>query len=176
VIKYGLIADAEFFIWLEQNIEKLMGRDPSAIAHAIAVSCQTKADVVAADETEQGVRAILNLGHTFGHAIEAAQHYKEWLHGEAVGAGMVMAAYLSMLEGMISSDDFARTTALIKKANLPTKAPKNISNEQFLDLMGLDKKVLDGQLRLVLMKSIGDAFVTKEFDYKNLETVLNDRE
>jgi len=173
VIKYGLIADVEFFHWLEDNIDQLMARDSDAIAHAIAVSCQTKANVVAADETEQGIRAILNLGHTFGHAIEAAQHYQDWLHGEAVGAGMVMAAELSMREGLISSQDFLRTETLISKANLPTKAPADISSERFMDLMGLDKKVLDGRIRLVLMRSIGDAFVTKDFDYENLEAVLN---
>lgn len=175
VIKYGLIADARFFDWLEENIDALMQRDSSAIAHAIAVSCQTKANVVAADETEQGIRAILNLGHTFGHAIEAAQEYKDWLHGEAVGAGMVMAAELSMLEGMISDKDLERTKAIIKKAKLPIQAPKDISNERFMDLMGLDKKVLDGRIRLVLMRSIGDAFVTNDFEYRNLETVLSNR-
>ena len=173
VIKYGLIADADFFTWLEQNMASLMNREEDALNHAIAVSCQTKANVVAADETEQGVRAILNLGHTFGHAIEAAQHYKEWLHGEAVGAGMVMAADLSYRQGLIALEDLDRTRDLISKANLPVAAPDNIGRETFLSLMGLDKKVLDGRLRLILLKSIGKAFVTTDISMPDLHAVLD---
>lgn len=173
VIKYGLIADAEFFHWLEENVGQLMARDPKAIAQAIAVSCQTKANVVAADETEQGMRAILNLGHTFGHAIEAAQEYQDWLHGEAVGAGMVMAADLSYRQGLITDTDLERTTALIAKAGLPVKAPDNIQEEQFLSLMGLDKKVLDGRLRLVLLRKIGEAFVTTDISMADLSALLS---
>ena len=173
VIKYGLIADADFFTWLEQNMASLMNRDADALNHAIAVSCQTKANVVSADETEQGVRAILNLGHTFGHAIEAAQHYKEWLHGEAVGAGMVMAADLSYRQGLIALEDLDRTKDLISRANLPVTAPDNIGRETFLSLMGLDKKVLDGRLRLILLKSIGKAFVTTDISMPDLHAILD---
>lgn len=172
VIKYGLIADLDFLDWLEQNIEKLMQRDEETIARAIAVSCEIKARVVAADETEQGVRAILNLGHTFGHAIEAFQQYKDWLHGEAVGAGMVMATELSMRMGNISEQDYVRAKKLISAAGLPTEPPKNIPRNDFLHLMGLDKKVLNGQLRLVLLKSLGEAMVTSEFPMDKLEAVL----
>ncbi len=172
VIKYGLIADADFLSWLELNIEPLMKRDSHAIARAIAVSCEIKARVVAADETEQGVRAILNLGHTFGHAIEAFQQYKEWLHGEAVGAGMILAAELSMRMGNITEQDYLRAKTLIAAAGLPTEPPENISREDFLSLMGLDKKVLDGRLRLVLLESLGEAIVTSDFPIDKLESVL----
>lgn len=172
VIKYGLIADPDFLSWLEQNIDRIMRREEEAIARAIAVSCEIKARVVAADETEQGLRAILNLGHTFGHAIEAFQQYKDWLHGEAVGAGMVMAAELSMRMGNINEQDFLRTKKLIAAAGLPTEPPKDIPRNDFLHLMGLDKKVLDGQLRLVLLKSLGEAIVTSEFPMEKLEAVL----
>lgn len=175
VIKYGLIADADFFQWLEESMDLLVARDANAIAQAIAVSCQTKADVVAADEKEQGVRAILNLGHTFGHAIEAAQQYKDWLHGEAVGAGMVMAADLSYRQGLISEQDLQRTKTLVAKAGLPISAPKDIGEETFLSLMGIDKKVLDGRLRLVLLNGIGDAYVTSEFSMPDLKAVLTGR-
>jgi len=173
VIKYGLISDVDFFEWLERNIDLLMARDTDAINYAIAVSCQTKANVVAADETEQGVRAILNLGHTFGHAIEAAQKYKDWLHGEAVGAGMVMAADLSFRQDFITFEDLARAKNLIAKAGLPTEAPDNIERTQFLSLMGLDKKVLDGRLRLVLLKTIGEAFVTSDISMPDLLSLLS---
>lgn len=173
VIKYGLIADSDFFEWLEENIDKLMARDTDAINHAIAISCRTKAYVVAADETEQGVRAILNLGHTFGHAIEAAQEYRGWLHGEAVGAGMVMAADLSFRQGLIASDDLTRARNLIAKAGLPVVAPDNISQDRFLSLMGLDKKVLDGRLRLILLRAIGDAFVTEDISMPDLHSLLS---
>lgn len=172
VIKYGLIADPDFLNWLEKNIGKLMRRDVEAIARAIAVSCETKARVVALDETEQGLRAILNLGHTFGHAIEAFQKYKDWLHGEAVGAGMAMAVELSMRMGNISEQEFLRARKLIAAAGLPTDPPRNIPRDEFLHLMGLDKKVLDGQLRLVLLKSLGEAVVTSEFPMDKLEAVL----
>jgi len=172
VIKYGLIYDKAFFTWLENNIEDLMARDQDAMTYAISVSCQTKANIVAADETEQGIRAILNLGHTFGHAIEAAQNYKDWLHGEAVGAGMVMAAKLSMMTGNLDQTDVDKIIALISNAGLPISPPTDISPEQFLHFMGLDKKVLDGTLRLVLLNSIGDALVTTKFSMNDLRVVL----
>jgi 3-dehydroquinate synthase len=164
VIKYGLISDAAFFAWLEQNIELLISGDEAALEYAVLRSCQNKAGVVAQDEHEGGIRAILNFGHTFGHAIETAQGYGNWLHGEAVAVGMVMATDLSMRRGDISSDDLARVIALLKRAQLPIKAPKDMTPEQFIELMGVDKKILDGRLRLVLLESLGKAIVTSDVD------------
>lgn len=164
VIKYGLIADYKFFEWLEENMDALLQRDEQALAYAIRRSCENKARVVALDEKEGGVRAILNLGHTFGHAIEAAQGYGQWLHGEAVGAGMVMAADLSHRRGSLSAGDLARTTALIERAGLPIKAPADMMPEDFLSLMGVDKKVLDGRLRLVLLQALGEAVITSDIE------------
>lgn len=168
VIKYGLISDIEFFVWLEQNIELLIRGDEAALSYAVLRSCRNKADVVAQDEHEGGIRAILNLGHTFGHAIETAQGYGNWLHGEAVSAGMVMAADLSMRRGDISNNDLQRIIALLERAQLPTKAPTDMTPEQFVELMGVDKKILDGRLRLVLLASLGQAIVTSEIDTKLL--------
>jgi 3-dehydroquinate synthase len=171
VIKYGLIADTEFFHWLENNIQLLLERDSTALAYAIERSCENKARVVSQDEREGGIRAILNLGHTFGHAIETFQSYGDWLHGEAIAAGMVMAAELSHLMGWVSEDDVCRTRELLALCDLPVAAPKEMSSDMFLDLMSVDKKVLDGSLRLVLLKSIGHAVVTADFD-QNLLTEL----
>jgi len=168
VIKYGLISDIEFFEWLEQNIELLIQGDEAALTYAVLRSCQNKADVVAQDEHEGGIRAILNLGHTFGHAIETAQGYGNWLHGEAVAAGMVMAADLSMRRGDISDNDLQRIISLLQRAQLPTKAPEDMTPEQFIELMGVDKKVLDGRLRLVLLTALGQAIVTSDIDIKLL--------
>lgn len=173
VIKYGLIADADFLDWLEANMSALMARDAECIAKCIRTSCQTKADVVAADEREQNIRAILNLGHTFGHAIEAAQHYKEWLHGEAVAAGMVMAAKFSQKLGWITANDVHRVELIIAAANLPIKVPGNIGTDTFLDYMGLDKKVLNGKLRLVLLKKLGEAVVTEDFSMSDLRDFID---
>ncbi len=163
VIKYGLIHDAEFFLWLERNITALKSRDKPALACAIERSCAIKAEIVSADEREGGVRALLNLGHTFGHAIETGTGYGNWLHGEAIGAGMVMAADLSARHGWISRDDVERTSALIRKAGLPVTPPPEMSKQQFLDLMAVDKKAVDGGLRLVLLKAIGKALVTADY-------------
>ena len=172
VIKYGLIRDKNFFVWLENNIEALMARDTDCLAEAIYISCQTKAEVVSLDETEQGLRAILNLGHTFGHAIEAAQEYKDWLHGEAVGAGMAMAARMSKQMGLITDTDVERTEKLLVAANLPVKAPKNIPADTMRKLMSHDKKVSHGQLRLVLLKQIGEAIITSDFEESLLQEIL----
>ncbi len=174
VIKYGLIYDEPFLGWIENNIEALRAREADALAHAIRRSCEIKAAVVAQDERESGLRAILNLGHTFGHAIEAGMGYGEWLHGEAVGAGMCMAARLSELEGWISAADVARVRAIVKRAGLPIHAPESMTSEQFQHLMGIDKKVLDGKLRLVLLQSIGKAVVTGAFSPKHLQTCLDE--
>lgn len=172
VIKYGLIADDEFFCWLEENIDALLAQDKSALIYAIEKSCQTKADVVSRDEKEGGLRAILNLGHTFGHAIEAHLGYGSWLHGEAVGAGMVMACKMSHKLGWIDESLVERATALIKRASLPTEPPKEMTPETFLKYMSVDKKVLDKALRLVLLKSCGEAVVTSDFSQEILMETL----
>jgi 3-dehydroquinate synthase len=173
VIKYGLIRDPEFFSWLEDNIDKLNQRDPEALAFAIERSCQNKAEVVAADEREADQRALLNLGHTFGHAIETGMGYGSWLHGEAVGTGMLLAAELSAAQGWVSAADVARVRSLLEKARLPIQAPRDMTTQQFLDLMAVDKKVLDGGLRLVLMKGIGDSVVTSDFTPEILSQTLD---
>jgi len=172
IIKYGLICNADFFQWLEQNMPLLLSRDKKALSYAIEVSCQTKADVVAADERENGKRALLNLGHTFGHAIENGMGYGKWLHGEAIGAGMCMAASMSNQMGWMSDEDTSKTFNLIEQAKLPCKAPQTMSTEQFLDLMSVDKKVMDGVLRLILMKGIGKALVTDDYTPDNLSQAI----
>ncbi len=164
VIKYGLICDYDLFVWLEKNIALLMTGDETSLAYAVLRSCENKANVVAQDEHEGGIRAILNFGHTFGHAIETAQGYGNWLHGEAVAAGMVMAADLSLRYGNIQKNEFERIISLLQKAKLPVKAPVDMMPEQFLQLMGVDKKVLDGRLRLVLLEKMGKAIVTSDID------------
>lgn len=171
VIKYGLIRDNKFFEWLESHIQYLMKMNPKYLIEAVQRSCENKAAVVEADEFESGIRAILNLGHTFGHAIEVAQGYGNWLHGEAVGAGMVMAAKLSQSMGWLADKDVGRIVALIKKAGLPTEPPK-ISVKKYMELMMLDKKTKDGQINLVLQKSIGDAVLTNKYDPKKLHQIL----
>jgi 3-dehydroquinate synthase len=171
VIKYGLIRDVRFFEWLEYNIQSLVAMNLDLLIEAILRSCQNKADVVEADEFESGIRAILNLGHTFGHAIEVAQGYGNWLHGEAVSAGMVMAAKLSQNMEWLSDKDVKRIIKLIKGAGLPTKPPA-ISVEKYLELMMLDKKTKDGQINLVLQKSIGEAVLTDAYDPSKLRQVL----
>ncbi len=157
VIKYGLIRDAEFLSWLEAAMPSLRNLEPAALTHAIERSCALKADIVAEDETEQGVRALLNLGHTFGHAIEAHQGYGKWLHGEAVGAGMLMAAELSARLGWLSESDVARVCDILAAAALPLVAPTDMSAEDFLVRMRLDKKNIDSRLRLILLRTLGDA-------------------
>jgi len=172
VIKYGLIADADFFRWLESNVDLLLQRDKQALAYAIELSCVCKARIVAEDETEQGIRAVLNLGHTFGHAIETFQNYKQWIHGEAVAAGMVMAAQLSVISGDLPEADLQRTKALLQHCSLPVAPPADMTAEDFTQLMLRDKKVLDGQLRLVLLKCLGEACVTDQFAVDHLNQVL----
>lgn len=174
VIKYGLIRDKEFFSWLEENIEKLLDLDADALEYAIERSCINKAEVVSADEKETGIRAILNLGHTFGHAIETAMNYSGWLHGEAVGLGMLMAADLSCRLGMIDSDCVGRTKALLERAKLPTCLPAQLANSDLRELMSVDKKSRHGKLFLVLLNDIGDAVVTNEFDEQRLKQLLAD--
>ena len=164
VIKYGLIRDMDFFIWLENNMDRLRQRDPLFLEEAIRRSCENKAEVVAEDELEGGVRALLNLGHTFGHAIEAGMGYGNWLHGEAVATGMVMAADLSCRSGWISRDEVQRVGVLLEQAGLPVEPPAELDIEGYLQLMKVDKKVMDGRIRLVLLRAIGDAFVSADYD------------
>jgi 3-dehydroquinate synthase len=171
VIKYGLIGDAGFFDWLETNMERLMARDAAALTHAIEVSCRNKAAVVASDEREEGVRALLNFGHTFGHAIESGLGYGEWLHGEAVGAGMAIAARVSRHMGLIDDRCVERTIDLLRRARLPVKGPA-LGAERYLELMGHDKKVEAGRMRFILLRSIGDAFITDAVPGGALNEVL----
>jgi len=172
VIKYGLIRDAEFFDWLEVHIEQLMALDEQAITEAIYRSCKNKADVVARDEHETGERALLNLGHTFGHAIENAMGYGVWLHGEAVGAGTMMAADLSQRLGWLTVPEVVRIRQLLTAAKLPLDAPK-LGAEKYLNLMQLDKKVADGKIRLVLQQAIGKSVITSDYDAEKLKETLS---
>jgi 3-dehydroquinate synthase len=158
VVKYGFIYDYAFLEWLEAHMDALLARDPAALTHAIKRSCEIKAEIVAQDERETGIRAWLNLGHTFGHAIEAGLGYGEWLHGEAVAAGMVTAAELSRLQGHLSVADVARVRRLIKRAGLPTVSPQ-LGQQRYFELMRIDKKAEDGAIRYVLLKRLGEAYV-----------------
>ncbi|MCK0107237.1 3-dehydroquinate synthase [Marinobacter sp. S0848L] len=173
VIKYGLIRAPQFLDWLEGNMDALRSLDTAALGEAIYRSCECKAEVVSLDEKEGGLRAILNLGHTFGHAIETFAGYGNWLHGEAVGTGMMMATDLSAREGYVSEADKDRADALIRSAGLPDKAPAGMSEEDFMRLMAVDKKNVDGQIRLVLMRALGDAWVTADYKPENLRATLN---
>lgn len=159
VIKYGLIGDSDFFCWLEASVHLLMSRDANTLVYAIETSCRKKSDIVAADETETGVRALLNLGHTFGHAIESWQHYSGLLHGEAVSVGTVIAAELSCLLGCLTAFDVSRIRNIMMLAKLPVNVPCGMTNEAFIERMQRDKKNLDGRIRLVLLNSIGDAVI-----------------
>jgi 3-dehydroquinate synthase len=172
VIKYGLIRDPDFFDWIESHLVALRSRDRGALGEAIRRSCEDKSEVVAADERESGIRALLNFGHTFGHAIETGAGYGNWLHGEAVGAGMCMAADLSSRLGWIGAGDLARIRGVVAQAGLPVDPPQGLSEERFLELMAVDKKVLEGRLRLVLLRGIGDACVTDDFDPALLRATL----
>jgi 3-dehydroquinate synthase len=174
IIKYGLIRDAGFFAWLESNIEHLRALEPAALASAIETSCRIKADVVAQDEHEGGLRAILNLGHTFGHAIETATGYGSWLHGEAVAAGICMAARMSMHMGWLNAPTVERIEALITRSGCPTAPPKDMRPEQFLELMSVDKKVVGGVIRLVLLEHIGRAVITDRYDQGALYQTLDE--
>ena len=173
IIKYGLIRDAEFFCWLEDNMDALLVRDKTALAYAIERSCINKAEVVVEDETESGARATLNLGHTFGHAIETGAGYGKYLHGEAVAIGMCQAADLSKRKGWLSENDMEKIIALLKKARLPVNPPDSLSTDQFLQLMSVDKKNVDGEIRLILLKAIGQATLPVGVDEKLLRLTLD---
>jgi 3-dehydroquinate synthase len=171
VIKYGLISDAGFFDWLETNMERLVARDTAALTHAIGVSCSNKASVVASDEREESVRALLNFGHTFGHAIESGLGYGKWLHGEAVGAGMAIAARVSLHMGLIDERCVKRTLDLLRRARLPVKGPA-MGTARYLELMGHDKKVEGGKMRFILLRGIGKAFISDAVPGETLRVVL----
>ncbi|KAG4175262.1 hypothetical protein ERO13_A11G173500v2 [Gossypium hirsutum] len=174
VIKYGLIRDAEFFEWQEKNMEKLIARNPNALAYAIKRSCENKAEVVSFDEKESGLRATLNLGHTFGHAIETGFGYGQWLHGEAVAAGMVMAVDMSYRLGWIDSSIVKRVDDILLHTKLPTAPPETMTVEMFKSVMAVDKKVADGLLRLILLKGpLGNCVFTGEYDRKALDDTLS---
>jgi 3-dehydroquinate synthase len=172
VLKYGLIRDASFLSWLEAHMAELLARDADALAYIIRLSCEIKADIVAADEHEAGQRALLNLGHTFGHAIETAAGYGNWLHGEAVAVGICMAADLSARMGWLTEGDVVRIRRLVTSAGLPVGPPADLSADRFLELMAIDKKVQDGQLRLVLLRHPGDALVTADVEPDLLRATL----
>jgi len=161
VIKYGILGDAPFFDWLEANVDKVRARDPDATDHAVYESCRNKAEIVGQDEKEHGVRALLNLGHTFGHAIEAGLGFGTWLHGEAVAAGMVMAADLSRRLGLLDAQSVERIRALLARAGCPVQAP-DLGADRYLALMGSDKKVEAGKIRFILIRRIGEACVTAD--------------
>lgn len=173
IIKYGLICDLPFFAWQENNMPKLLARDYEALVHVIDRSCQIKSQVVATDEREAGVRAILNFGHTFGHAIEAATGYGKWLHGEAVGTGMVLAADLSARMGMLTAGDVQRIENIIDKAQLPTRAPTNMDYANFMRYMSVDKKVEAGSIRLILLKALGQAVISADYDSTLLKAAID---
>lgn len=177
VVKYGLIRDAPFFEWQEENMDKLLKRDAEATRYAIKRSCENKAEVVQADEKEAGMRATLNLGHTFGHAIENGSGYGYWLHGEGVSIGTVMAAKMSERMGWIEPGLRERIVRILEKADLPVKLPKDspMTVETFNKLMSLDKKVADGQLRLILLKGeLGSCVFTGDFDVEALQATIEE--
>ena len=174
IIKYGIIRDADFFRWLEANMEALVDLEPAALTHAIQRSCAIKAEVVAADEREAGNRALLNLGHTFGHAIETGIGYGRWLHGEAVATGMLMAADMAARMGWLTAEDVTRIDTLITRAGLPTRAPADLSRARFMELMSVDKKARGGHIRLVLPTAIGEAVVTDDYDAAALAATLDE--
>lgn len=171
VIKYGLICDAPFFDWLEVHMDELLGADPTALAHVIHRSCEIKAQIVSRDEREQGDRALLNLGHTFGHAVESATHYTQWLHGEAVGAGLLMAAAMSCELGLLETAGVDRLRRLLERVGLPVRI-NEVAPDLALEHMKIDKKVQGGRVRLVLLRAIGQAFVTADYPEVALQRTL----
>jgi 3-dehydroquinate synthase len=172
VVKYGVISDAHFFAWLEDNVSALNSRDGRALSHVLQRSCEIKADVVASDERESGVRAILNFGHTFGHAIENLAGYGTWLHGEAVSLGMVMAAHFSERLQLLPQGQALRITELLRLLHLPVELTHPVSVDEMMQAMGMDKKAMDGKLRFVISQSIGTASVTEDFSPAALADLL----
>lgn len=174
VIKYGLIRDRPFFEWLEDNIGEIISRNSHVLTEAIARSCQNKADLVKSDETEHGERVLLNLGHTFGHAIEAGLGYGVWLHGEAVAVGTMMAAELSRIKGWLKAEDVDRIRGLLERAHLPVQGPRGMTPSQYSSLMSIDKKVKDGQQRFVLLRSIGKAEATSDVEQSEVFAAISE--
>jgi 3-dehydroquinate synthase len=172
ILKYGLIRDAGFFAWLEENVDRILALDPQALQHAVEISCRIKAQIVSEDETETGARALLNLGHTFGHAIETALGYRDWLHGEAVAAGMVIAAELSALLGRLDAGAVARIAGTVRYCGLPTRLPAGVSAPRLRELMGVDKKSRSGRLRLVVLDAIGRAAIADGVDEQPLMAAI----
>jgi 3-dehydroquinate synthase len=172
VIKYGMICDAPFFDWIEAHIDELLAADPAALARVIYRSCEIKAQIVGRDEREHGDRALLNLGHTFGHAIESATHYTRWLHGEAIGAGLLMAAGMSHELGLVDSASVDRVQRLLERTGLPVRIAE-VLPDVALEHMKIDKKVQAGRMRLVLMRTLGDAFVTADYPEAALQRTLS---
>jgi 3-dehydroquinate synthase len=172
VIKYGLIRALPFLEWLEAHLEALLERQPAALSYAIEQSCRNKAEIVAADERESGLRALLNLGHTFGHAIETGMGYGHWLHGEAVATGIRIAADLSARLGWLQPDELERVIRLLQRARLPVQSPVELGNEQFLELIAVDKKVQDGRLRLILLRKLGHGVIAEQVDPALLQATL----
>jgi len=173
IIKYGLIFDSEFFQWLQKNMQQIVSNDPAAVAHVIQRSCAIKAEIVAQDEKEQSVRALLNFGHTFGHAIEKLTGYGNWTHGDAVAVGMVLAARLSENMSLITPEDVQNIEEILTAANLPISLP-NIDPAELLAAMQSDKKVKDRNIQLVLLKNIGEAFLTADYSQEDLVNILRD--
>ncbi|HNW77723.1 MAG TPA: 3-dehydroquinate synthase, partial [Candidatus Competibacteraceae bacterium] len=173
VIKYGLIRDRPFLEWLEANLDALLIRDAAALSEAIERSCRNKAEIVAADERETGERALLNLGHTFGHAIETGVGYGQWLHGEAVAAGTVLAADLSARLGWLNRAQVERVRTLLARAHLPLDPPLRLTTDDFLRLMAVDKKVQDGRLRLILLRELGQGVIASDVDAQRLRETLD---
>jgi 3-dehydroquinate synthase len=171
VVKYGFIRDAAFLDWIEANVERLVAREDASVMHAVRRSCEIKAEVVGQDEREHGLRAILNLGHTFGHAIETASGYGNWLHGEAVAAGMAMAADMSARLGWLQAAERERVVALLGRLGLPVEPPR-IGAQRGRELMGMDKKVLGGRIRLVLLQGLGHAIVVDDYAEQALDATL----
>lgn len=172
VIKYGVLWDEAFFRWLEERVDGLLARDEALLGQAVRRSCEIKAEVVGRDEREEGVRARLNLGHTFGHAIEAGMEFGHWLHGEAVAAGICMAADLAARMGWLPGDEAERVRSLVRRAGLPDRGPARLAPDDFLRLMARDKKAVDGGIRLVLPRAVGDTVVTGDFDPRALAETL----
>lgn len=173
VVKYGLISDEPFYRWLQEHMPRLLAREEAALAEAIERSCSIKAQVVVADEREGGIRAILNLGHTFGHAIETGQGYGQWLHGEAVATGMLLALELSARRGWIASADVHDFRELLLGMHLPVQPPQDMDGEAFITLMSRDKKVIDGQLRVILLKDIGQACIVDDVTERELHDLFD---
>jgi 3-dehydroquinate synthase len=173
VLKYGLIVDTAFLDWYEANLDALLALDTRALTHAVQRSCELKAQIVAEDEREHGRRALLNLGHTFGHAIETAEGYGSWLHGEAVAVGMLIAADCSRRLGWLTAADVERVRRALERTGLGLEAPR-IGAARALGLMGMDKKVLKGRIRLVLLRRLGEAVVSGDYPTQMLDGVLRD--